>query len=91
VIILVSQNKTSQINHSDGMVLIMKQSVFFHHFMNFFIKILFINIDASRKFKAIQSWWQDMAERNGLNKQAASNLKGSKITECSTNIKTGNC
>ncbi|QCD79727.1 myosin V [Vigna unguiculata] len=48
------------------------------------------NEDASRKFKAIQSWWQDMAERNGLNKQAASNLKGSKITECSTNIKTEN-
>ncbi|KOM33818.1 hypothetical protein LR48_Vigan01g337400 [Vigna angularis] len=48
------------------------------------------NEDASRKFKAIQTWWQDMAERNGLNKQAASNLKGSKITECSTNIRRVN-
>ncbi|XP_052727895.1 uncharacterized protein LOC108332569 isoform X1 [Vigna angularis] len=48
------------------------------------------NEDASRKFKAIQTWWQDMAERNGLNKQAASNLKGSKITECSTNIRREN-
>ncbi|ESW25929.1 hypothetical protein PHAVU_003G077600 [Phaseolus vulgaris] len=48
------------------------------------------NEDAARKFKAIQTWWQEMAERNGLNKPAVSNLMGSKITECSTNIRREN-
>ncbi|TKY54021.1 Abnormal spindle microcephaly-associated protein-like [Spatholobus suberectus] len=48
------------------------------------------NEDAARKFKAIQAWWQDMAERNRTNKQAVSNLQSSRTTECSTNIRREN-
>ncbi|CAJ1941314.1 unnamed protein product [Sphenostylis stenocarpa] len=48
------------------------------------------NEDAARKFKAIQAWWQDMAERNGLNKPAVSNLQGSRTTECNINNKREN-
>ncbi|KAL2571507.1 hypothetical protein AAZV13_17G012700 [Glycine max] len=48
------------------------------------------NEDGARKFKAIQAWWQDMAERNCINKPAVSNLQRSSTTECSTNIRREN-
>ncbi|KAL2628242.1 hypothetical protein AAZV13_07G221900 [Glycine max] len=48
------------------------------------------NEDAASKFKAIQAWWQDMAERNCINKPAVSNLQRSTTTECSTNIRREN-
>ncbi|KAK7387775.1 hypothetical protein VNO78_22567 [Psophocarpus tetragonolobus] len=48
------------------------------------------NEDAARKFKAIQAWWQDMAERNCIDKQVVSNLQKSKSTECSTNFRREN-
>ncbi|CAL0330701.1 unnamed protein product [Lupinus luteus] len=44
------------------------------------------NEDATRKFRAIQAWWRDMAERNQILKPAISDLQTSKIIECSTNI-----
>ncbi|KAK7292402.1 hypothetical protein RIF29_08181 [Crotalaria pallida] len=45
------------------------------------------NEDAARKFRAIQTWWQDMAERNNKVKPAVSNFPASKSFECSTNIR----
>ncbi|XP_057420021.1 uncharacterized protein LOC130714144 [Lotus japonicus] len=45
------------------------------------------NEDAARKFKAIQAWWQDMAERNHVMKPVVTNLESSRTTECSTSIK----
>ncbi|RDX88651.1 Abnormal spindle-like microcephaly-associated protein-like, partial [Mucuna pruriens] len=48
------------------------------------------NEDAARKFKAIQAWWQDMSERNGINKPVVSNLQRSRTTECSTKIRREN-
>ncbi|KAK7264494.1 hypothetical protein RJT34_32103 [Clitoria ternatea] len=45
------------------------------------------NEDAVRKFKAIQAWWQDMAERNCIIKPVVSNLQRSSTTDCSTNIR----
>ncbi|XP_020228154.1 abnormal spindle-like microcephaly-associated protein homolog isoform X2 [Cajanus cajan] len=48
------------------------------------------NGDAARKFKAIQAWWEDMAERNRINKPAVSSLQISRTTECSTNIRREN-
>ncbi|XP_019462775.1 PREDICTED: abnormal spindle-like microcephaly-associated protein homolog isoform X3 [Lupinus angustifolius] len=49
-----------------------------------------VNEDATRKFRAIQAWWQDMAERNQILKPAISDLQTSKIIECSTNIRREN-
>lgn len=48
------------------------------------------NEDATRKFKAIQAWWQDMAERNRIMKPAVSNLQRSRTIECSSNIRREN-
>ncbi|KAL2339173.1 hypothetical protein Fmac_013619 [Flemingia macrophylla] len=48
------------------------------------------NEDAARKFKAIQAWWEDMAERNRINKPAVSSLQRSITSECSTNIRREN-
>ncbi|XP_061345573.1 uncharacterized protein LOC133291335 [Gastrolobium bilobum] len=45
-----------------------------------------VNEDAARKFKAIQAWWQDMAERNRIMKPIGSNLQRSRTTERSTDI-----
>ncbi|KAK7363733.1 hypothetical protein VNO77_05886 [Canavalia gladiata] len=46
--------------------------------------------DAARKFKAIQAWWQDMAEQNHINKPVVSNLQRSRTNECNTNIRREN-
>ncbi|XP_027332753.1 abnormal spindle-like microcephaly-associated protein homolog [Abrus precatorius] len=48
------------------------------------------NEDAARKFKAIQAWWQDMAERNHIIKPVISSLQRSRSTECNTNIRREN-
>ncbi|KAE9621459.1 putative abnormal spindle-like microcephaly-associated protein [Lupinus albus] len=48
------------------------------------------NEDATRKFRAIQAWWQDMADRNRILKPAISDLQTSRIIECSTNIRREN-
>ncbi|KAL5066281.1 hypothetical protein RYX36_028018 [Vicia faba] len=37
--------------------------------------------DAARKFKAIQTWWQDMADQNNIMKPVVSILKTSRATE----------
>ncbi|KAI4295878.1 hypothetical protein L6164_035876 [Bauhinia variegata] len=50
------------------------------------------NEEAARKFKAIQAWWQDMAERNNklVVKPAISNLHRSGTSPCSIRIKREN-
>ncbi|KAL4345541.1 hypothetical protein HN51_063611 [Arachis hypogaea] len=45
------------------------------------------NEDAARKFKAIQAWWQDMAQRNSIRKPDFSNLQRSRTIESGTDTK----
>ncbi|XP_004507698.1 uncharacterized protein [Cicer arietinum] len=48
------------------------------------------NEDAARKFKAIQTWWQEMADRNCTMQPAVSTLQISRTTECHIDIKREN-
>ncbi|CAJ2649516.1 unnamed protein product [Trifolium pratense] len=45
------------------------------------------NEDAARKFKAIQTWWQDMADRNCSMQPVISILRTSRTTESNTTIR----
>ncbi|KAJ1405595.1 P-loop containing nucleoside triphosphate hydrolase [Sesbania bispinosa] len=46
--------------------------------------------DYARKFKAIQAWWQGMAEQNHIIKPTVSIMQRSRTTECITNNRREN-
>ncbi|AES92611.2 putative abnormal spindle-like microcephaly-associated protein [Medicago truncatula] len=48
------------------------------------------NEDTARKFKAIQTWWQDMADRNCIMQPTISILQTSMTTECNTSVRREN-
>jgi hypothetical protein len=50
---------------------------------------LLFKIDAARKFKAIQTWWQDMADRNCTMQPVVSILQTSRTIESNTAIRRG--